>query len=107
MKRLFYVIIVLIFTSCGTQKQLQKAYLGKSVVELKEKLGAPKTVLDRGDEKIFVYELTKNLESTEVGQGKLTLDPIITPKVQKTERYYFTIKNGVIIKTKLEEEYKR
>jgi len=69
--------------------------------------GYPKTILDQGAEKVYVYEIIKNLKSTEIGQGKLTLDPIISPMVQKTERYYFTVKDGKIIDVKLEEEYER
>ena len=36
---------------------------------------------------------------------KLTLDPIVTPQVNKIERYYFTVKDGVIVKTNYEEVY--
>ncbi len=55
----------------------------------------------------MVYEIVKDLNSTEIQQGKLTLDPMISPMVQKTERYYFTVKDSVITNVKIEEEYKR
>ena len=51
--------------------------------------------------------MIKNLESTEVNQGKLTLDPMISPGVKKTERYFFTVEKGIIVRTKYEEEYER
>jgi len=56
---------------------------------------------------VLVYEIVKELRSTEIMQAKLTLDPIYSPKVDKTERYYFTVKQGIITKTKLEEVYER
>ncbi len=104
-----FILVLLIFTtfSCATGKQARKTYIGQSVAELKEKFGEPKTVFDRENEKIYVFEVLKELESTEISQGKLTLDPIVTPPVKKTERYYFTVKNDVVVKTKFEEEYER
>lgn len=104
-----FILVLLIFTmfSCATGKQARKTYIGQSVAELKEKFGEPKTVFDKENEKIYVFEVLKELESTEISQGKLTLDPIVTPPVKKTERYYFTVKNDVVVKTKFEEEYER
>ena len=107
MKQILVLIVVVILVSCGSQKQLQKAYLGKSISAITERFGEPKTILQQGMQKTYVFELTKNLESTEVSQGKLSLDPIITPKVKKTERYYFTVENDKVVKTKFEEEYER
>ena len=107
MRQIFLVIIVIVFFSCGTQKKLQKTYVGKSSTILSEKYGIPKTVLDNGDEKVYVFEKVTQLKSTEIAQGKLTLDPMVSPMVQKTELFYFTVKDGKIIKVKLEEEYER
>lgn len=76
-------------------------------IKLQETFGSPTTVIDRNSDKIFIFEKTEELESTEINQGKLTLDPIITPKVLKTERYIFTIREGIIIRTNFEEEYER
>ena len=55
----------------------------------------------------YVYEIVKQLKSTTINQGKLTMDPMVSPMVEKTERYYFTVKEEKIIKVKLEEEYER
>ena len=66
-----------------------------------------KTILERENEKIYVFEKVKKLRSTEINQAKLTLDPMITPSVTKTERFYFTVQKGVIVKAKKEEEYER
>jgi hypothetical protein len=108
MQRLLFVLIILFtMVSCGVQKQLSKAYVGKPASVLKEKFGFPKTVLEREGEKVYVFEETEHLKSTEISQAKLTLDPMISPSVEKTTRYYFTIKDDVIVKAKLEEEYER
>jgi hypothetical protein len=93
--------------SCSVQRQLSKAYVGKPVSVLKEKFGFPKTILERENDKVYVFEESEFLKSTEISQAKLTLDPMISPSVEKTTRYYFTIKDDVIVKAKLEEEYER
>ena len=107
MHRILLILLVFTVVSCGLNRQLYKSFSGKPISAANQKFGQPKSVIDQNGEKVYVYEVTKNLESTEISQGKLTLDPIITPKVKKTERYYFTVKDGVIVKTKFEEEYKR
>lgn len=107
MNRILIFIFIALMISCSAQRSLQKAYLGKPVSILSEKLGIPKTILDRKNEKVYVYEIVKELKSAEISQGKLTLDPMISPMVEKTERYYFTVKDEKIVKVKLEEEYER
>jgi len=74
---------------------------------LRENFGKPVTIIDKNEEKVYIFEKTTKLKSTEISQGKLTLDPMITPKVIKTERYYFTVKDSIIIDAKFEEEYDR
>lgn len=107
MNRLLLIVLFFIAVSCGINRQLFKSFSGKPISVANEKFGKPKTVIDKNGEKVYIYEVTRKLESTEISQGKLTLDPMITPKVNKTERYYFTVKDSVIVKTKYEEEYKR
>jgi len=107
MRQLLLYFFLVFFISCGTQRQLSKFYVGKTVIELNEQFGDSKTVFDQGEEKVYVYEKIKNLKSTEISQGKLTLDPIVSPMAQKTERYYFNVKNGKVVRAKIEEEYER
>jgi hypothetical protein len=105
--KIFLLLFVLIVISCGSQNKLTKSYQGKPVSVLAEQFGKPKTVFDQGEEKVYIYEETEELRSTEIAQGKLTLDPMVSPMVKKTKRMYFTVKDGKIIKVKLEEEYER
>ena len=107
MQRILLILIIIISFSCGTQKQLQKSYVGYSTSKLTEEFGIPKTVLDNGEEKVYIFEKITELKSAEISQGKLTLDPMISPMVKKTELFYFTVQDGKVIKVKLEEEYER
>jgi hypothetical protein len=107
MYRIFIIILFIIAVSCSPQRSLQKAYIGKPQSVLAEKFGKPKTVLDLENEKVYVYEVIEELKSAEISQAKLTLDPMISPMVEKTERYYFTVKDETIVKVKLEVEYER
>lgn len=107
MRQVIFIVFIILTVSCGTQRKLQKAFIGERSSILKEQFGDPKTILDQGDEKVYVYEKIEELRSTEINQAQLTLDPIITPKVTKTERCYFYVKDGKIVKVKMDEEYER
>lgn len=104
-KWLFFLLVVLV--SCSGQRQLQKSFNGRDLSFLKAQFGEPKTVLDTDEGVVYIFEMIKELESTEVSQGKLALDPIITPRVKKTETYFFTFKNNEVIKSRVEERYER
>lgn len=107
MYRIFIIILFIIAVSCSPQRSLQKVYIGKPQSVLAEKFGNPTTILDLENEKVYVYEITEELKSAEINQAKLTLDPMISPKVEKTERYYFTVKEEKIVKVKMEVDYER
>src|SRR5690606_28608997 len=107
MNRILISLLLVILVSCGTQRKLSKTYIGKSQSFVEEQFGKPKTVFDKGDAKIYVYEKFEQLRSTEIKQGKLTLDQIVSPGVKKTKRYFFTVSEGKVVDVKLEEEYER
>jgi hypothetical protein len=107
MYRFLLILFFLTAVSCGINRQLHKSFSGKPISIASDKFGKPKTIIEKNGEKVYVFEVIKKLESTEIAQGKLTLDPMVTPQVIKTERYYFTVKDRVIVKTKYEEEYER
>ena len=99
-------IIFLLF-SCGTQNKLNRAWMNQPETKLQESFGSPTRIIEVDNDKVFIFEKNEELRSTEINQGKLSLDPMISPKVLKTERYIFTIREGIIIKTNFEEEYER
>ncbi len=107
MRRLYIIISLVLLVGCGQQRQLQRTYIGQPQKMLEQKFGYPKTILTTDEGEVYVYEVSKKLKSTEIGQGKLTLDPIVSPGVQKTERYYFTVNAGKITSVRLEEEYEK
>ncbi len=107
MKKILVILLIFIGISCSQQRALQKAYVGKTVSVLSETYGYPKVVLEQENGKVYVYEIVKELKSSTINQGKLSLDPMVSPSVQKTERYYFTVKNDKIVDAKMEEEYDR
>ena len=107
MYRLLFVIFLLGMIACSPQRKLQRSYVGKSLHTLEAEFGKAKAVLDKEEGKVYVFEKTEELKSTEISQAKLTLDPMITPKVTKTERYYATVKDGVVTAIELEKEYER
>lgn len=106
-KTLLFLLIFLILTSCGIQQQLKKSFTGEPVSVLEPRFGQPVTIIKTTGDSVYVFEKTGELRGTEISQGKLALDPIISPKVTKTERFFFTVKNGLIVKTRFEEEYER
>jgi len=73
---------------------------------LKE-LGTPTSIIPGKSDSVYIYEKQKDLRSTEINKAAITLDPMVSPEVQKTEKYIFTIKNGMVVETKHDVEYKR
>lgn len=106
-KTIYLLLIFFLLVSCGTQQQLKKSFNGKPSSVLEPRFGKPVTIIETAGDSVYIFEKTEALRSAEISQGKMTLDPILTPKVNKTERFYFTVKNGLIIKTRFEEEYER
>jgi hypothetical protein len=106
-KTIFILLIPIFMISCGNQRQLVNSYSGKPVSALAKEFGYPTTIIEKEVDSIYIFEKTEELKSTEISQGRLTLDPIYSPSVTKTIRYYFTIRNGIISDARSEEEYER
>lgn len=107
MKQIIFLSFLVLILSCSPQKKLLNSYIGKPVETMESQYGKAVTVFDKKEGKVYIFEKTKYLKGTEISQGKLTLDPIVTPQVEKKERYYVTVKNGVIASVKQENEYER
>lgn len=107
MNKFLLVIIALLVFACSPQKKIQKAYFGKPISVMEEEFGKAKAIFDKSEGQEYIFEKEKQLKSTEINQQKFTLDPIITPKVKKTERYSVTVIDGIISKIKYEKEYER
>ena len=108
MKNYIILFIVILMTlSCTSKRIIYKKMKGEPLDVLTEEFGKPKSIIDNGNEKVYVFEVIKDLKSTPINQGRFTLDPMITPKVRKKETYLFTVINGIVTSSKLEEEYER
>ena len=107
MHRIFFLLILILAVGCSTQKKLQRTYIGKPLSAFEKAYGKPVAVLERSEGKVYVFERSELLQGTEIGQAKLTLDPMVTPTVTKTEKYYVTVKNEVVTHVKQENEYER
>ena len=93
--------------SCSMNASLRKSFTGKNPASLEKHFGKPTTVIPRGDDTLLIFIRKNALESTEISQGRLTLDPIRTPEVNKSERFIFTVSSGKIIDTKYEKVYEK
>jgi len=107
MNRILLFALLIFMVSCGPQHKLHKTYIGQPVSTMEAEYGKAKSVFDKTGETLYIFEKTKNLESTEISQHKLTLDPMVTPEVKKIMIYYVTVKDGIITDIKLENEYER
>jgi hypothetical protein len=107
MKALLFIVAVVVMVSCSPQRSLQKTYVGKPLSALESELGKPHTVFNKESGDIYIFEKIEMLKSTEISQHKLTLDPMVTPKVKKTSHYTVTVVDGVITKIELKEQYER
>ncbi len=106
-RHILWGLVLLFLVACGTGRQLRKTFEGRPVEVLRKTFGEPVTIIEKEQEKIYIFERTEELKSTEINRGEFTLDPVITPKVTKTERYFFTVSGGIITDTRFVEAYER
>ncbi|WP_340114908.1 hypothetical protein [Maribellus mangrovi] len=107
MYRVILAVLLIFLLSCSAQRKLQRTYIGQPLSSFEADFGKPVAILERSEGKVYVYEKVEKLRSTEIGQAKVTLDPMVSPEVTKTEKYYVRLKNDRISQVKLENEYKR
>ncbi|QIA07455.1 hypothetical protein [Draconibacterium halophilum] len=107
MRALLFIVALVVMVSCGSQRMLQKTYIGKPLSAMEKELGEAKTVFNKKSGDVYIFEKVEMLKSTEISQHKLTLDPMVTPQVRKTSHYKVTVVDDVITKVELEEIYER
>ncbi|MDX8341294.1 hypothetical protein SLH46_18990 [Draconibacterium sp. IB214405] len=107
MRVLFFIVALVILVSCGSQQKLQKTYVGQPLSAIQAEFGPAKTVFNKESGDIYIFEKIEMLKSTEISQHKLTLDPMVTPRVQKTSHYTVTVVDNVITNVELEELYEK
>jgi hypothetical protein len=86
--------------------KLSRKYEGKGIEVLYREFGAPKstTVLENGN-KLYVFEKETYVKETQIGTGRGTLDPRVSPSFVKVEVSRFEVDNkGIIIRTEYEKK---
>lgn len=101
------IFLYLVLTGCSMNHALKKTFVGKETETLEKQFGKPATVIPRSADSIMVFERKNDLDGTEISQGRGTLDPILSPRVTKIERYLFTVKSGRITDARYERIYER
>jgi hypothetical protein len=108
-KYLLAGLILVLFVACSMSGKLSKKYEGKGVELLYRDLGEPKStvVLDNGN-RLFVFEKKTFVRDTEIGTGRMNLDPRVSPSFVKVEVSRFEVDNkGIVVKTEYEKRIKQ
>ncbi len=105
-KYLTIILTPLILCFCSSYSHIKKLK-GENAARIIEEFGKPDMVIPRKTDSLYIYLKETELRSTEISQGKLTLDPMVSPGVTKTERYTFTISNGIVTNVNRIIEYER
>ncbi len=105
-KYIYFILLVVLIAGCGVQSRINKMK-GHTVSSMLQELGKPTTIIPRASDSVYVYEIKKELASTEINKGALTLDPMVTPTVEKTDKYIFVVKSGYVVETRHEKTYIR
>jgi len=100
------VLFLALLLSCSVSNGLSRKYEGKGVEVLYREFGAPKITVDlENGNRLFVYEKETFVKQTEIGMGRGTLDPRISPSFVKVEVSRFEVDNkGIIVRTEYEKK---
>jgi hypothetical protein len=103
-KRLALIFVVVMMVACSVTSKLSHKYVGKGVELLYKEMGTPKSIskLANGNS-LYAFEKETFVRSTEIGTGRGTLDPRISPSFAKVETFLFEVNNeGIIVDTEYE-----
>ncbi|HBL77292.1 MAG: hypothetical protein A2W90_22025 [Bacteroidetes bacterium GWF2_42_66] len=93
MKIIRYTIVYLILVaslSCSMQSKFTRQFKGMSKTELDEYFGQKGVIVPLSSDKKYVaYTQTKILRSTAINKGVTTLDPMVSPSVEKRQKFIF------------------
>jgi hypothetical protein len=108
-KYLISGLILVLLLACSVSGNLSRKYEGKGVELLYRDMGEPKNMitLDNGN-RLFIYEKETFVRQTEIGVGRGTLDPRVSPSFEKVEVSRFEVDNkGIIVRTEYEKKIKK
>ena len=109
LKNLILAALLFSFFACSVQSKLNRQFKGKDKTELDNYFGQKGIIIPLSDEKQYVvYTQSKHLKSTTINKGVTTLDPMISPSVEKKQKYTFYLdKSGKVIDCKYDLEYQK
>ena len=112
MKTTRYFIIVTILLSvlsCSVQNKLNHQFIGQDKKALDEYFEQTGIVVPISAERqMVVYTYSKALPSITINKGVTTLDPMVSPSVQKTQKFTFYLdKNGKVTECKYDLSYQQ
>lgn len=110
MKTILHPLSILLMTlllSCSMQSKFTRQFKGKTKTELDAHFCQQGTVTSLSPGKSYVaYTQTKILRSVPVNKGVTTLDPMVSPSVEKKLKYIFYLdKDGKVTECKYDAEY--
>lgn len=107
-KKVFIVLVAFALASCSVQRKLDRNLTGMGREVLLSQLGEPMRIVDLEEgSQMFIYVKETYVRATEIGQGKASLDPRISPGFVKEETFKFLIDaDGIIQKSFYEKEQK-
>ena len=110
MRTYLYIIVAVVLTvmlSCSVQSKLNRQFVGKTKSELDQYFGQKGATVSLPNELQYVeYTRSKMLKSTEINKGVTTLDPMVSPSVEKKQKFIFYLnKEGKVTDCKYDLEY--
>jgi len=107
-KQIFFLLLLLVLMACSVQKKLEQKYLGFGREHVIADFGEPQKVVDLGNGiERFIYVKESYVRETEIGTGRGTLDPRISPSFIKEETWRFDIDSqGRIVSSTYEKRHK-
>lgn len=88
---------------------MSRKFIGSDKIQLDHYFGQRGSIVSlKNEKKYVVYTKNKFLRSSAISKGETTLDPMVTPSVEKNEKYIFYLdKNDKVIECKVETSYQR
>lgn len=112
MKKFKYLLLtaaIASLISCSVQSKMTKQFVGKDKTELYNYFGQRGAIIPlSADKRYVVYTQTKHLKSATINKGVTTLDPMVSPSVQKNQKYTFYLdKNDKVTECKYDLDYQK
>ena len=102
-------LILFLLTSCSIERKISKKYVGEDLSEVKKEFGTPQSTINlKNGQQLVVFERSKHLNAAKVNTQSFQYDEILSPAVEKKDRYLFYVnQKGEVTDFKYERIYER